>query len=373
MRSPTWTKSDVVWDNSASVERVPDASTFHPAMSELGSVPGVGEYLRSQSEPYEILSNLDSDEDAENVIESDSSSGSTEEHDDDDDLHVSRRPRGAGDPQNLEPLDRWRTIVEADSWEINDHFQGGKLSHAACCRFMNTDVSRGDEPSEETSVRDQLIANIAYSLQNESYLDATYAGQDDMFNSFGSPNQRSTTSPFPFRLLYTNEFDITLFNNRQLSSRVTCQDALHQKIPPRLHHLINFDRLNMIHQIPSLGVVAIASQAGRVALLTMTKMMKSRVENTSSLLGFRIEHILPLKSQEERGDRPEWPLLGMAIGPVQDSGIAGIDGSTGIEKDKEVETRYRLILIYYDHTIISYEISRSNSSGYELDDRVVII
>lgn len=170
---------------------------------------------------------------------------------------------------------------------------------------------------------------------------------------------------FPFPLLYTNEFDIALFDKRKHGSvRVICQDALHQNFPPRLHHLINFDRLNMIHQIPSLGIVAIASQAGRVALLSLTKLDRHHAQ-TRPLYGYRIEHILPFKSQEERGERPEMPLLGMAIGPVQGGGSDEMAGMSG---------RYRLLLIYYDHTVMSYEFGRDKGgSGYEVNDRVLVV
>ena len=131
----------------------------------------------------------------------------------------------------------------------------------------------------------------------------------------------------------------------------------------------------MIHQIPSLGIVAIASQIGRVALLTMTK-VKKHIDGMPSLLGFRVEHILPFKSQEDRGERPEVPLLGMAIGPLQGHGIEnhapGVDGPSAVED--ETETRFRLLLIYCDHTVLSYAIGRrKGKSDFEVNDRVVVI
>lgn len=163
-----------------------------------------------------------------------------------------------------------------------------------------------------------------------------------------------------------------------ISSRVTCANALHETLPPRLYGLNNFDRMNMIHQIPSLGIVAIASQVGRVALLTMTK-LKSHSEHKASLLGFRVEHILPFRSQEDRGERPEVPLLGMAVGPMQGHGLGDENiGVSGIkwagDNNKGGDGRYRLLMIYYDHTVLSYEIGRRREqSGYEVDNRVLHI
>ncbi len=163
-----------------------------------------------------------------------------------------------------------------------------------------------------------------------------------------------------------------------ISSRVTCANALHETLPPRLYGLVNFDRMNMIHQIPSLGIVAIASQVGRVALLTMTK-LKSHSEHNASLLGFRVEHILPFRSQEDRGERPEVPLLGLAVGPMQGHGLGdehiGVSGTNSAENDSGGgDRRYRLLMIYYDHTVLSYEIGRrKEESGYEVNDRVLLI
>lgn len=173
----------------------------------------------------------------------------------------------------------------------------------------------------------------------------------------------------PFRLLCTNEFDITLFDEKT-RDRVTCEDALHQTIPPRLYGLISFDRLNMIHQIPSLGLVIVASQAGRAALLTITE-MKPQSKKSSPLKGFRVEHILPFKSQEEQGrQRPEVPLLGIAVGPVQGHLGTG-DNTDAIDK---AGIRYRLLMIYYDHSVLSYEIGRGRcGSGFEVDDRILVI
>lgn len=134
----------------------------------------------------------------------------------------------------------------------------------------------------------------------------------------------------------------------------------------------------MIHQIPSLGIVAIASQVGRVALLTMTK-LKSHSEHKASLLGFRVEHILPFRSQEDRGERPEVPLLGLAVGPMQGHGLGdehiGVSGINSAENDSGGgDRRYRLLMIYYDHTVLSYEIGRrKEESEYEVNDRVLLI
>ena len=139
---------------------------------------------------------------------------------------------------------------------------------------------------------------------------------------------------------------------------VLCSNALQQKLPPDIQHLI--ERLNMIHQIPELGVVAIGNQIGRVALLTLTTWRsteKPRRKVTSLPdvevhSGFKISAILPRQSQERRNLRPDTPLLGMAVSPVQ-----------GHRASDAGHRRYRLLMTYYDHTILSYEIFRESPGG----------
>lgn len=110
-----------------------------------------------------------------------------------------------------------------------------------------------------------------------------------------------------------------------------------------------------------------------MALLTTT-VLRRRNEHA----GFRVDWLLPLKSQEEKGQRPESPLLGMAVGPIQgremSPGDEEIGGGAG-EKWRAVESsrRYRLVMVYYDHTVLSYEIWRGgggqDGGG---DDRVLV-
>lgn len=176
----------------------------------------------------------------------------------------------------------------------------------------------------------------------------------------------------PFNILHSERFDLHLWTEIKdgrdytTCNTVKCQQALRQDIPPGLSQVIGYDRMKMLIQIPELGVVAIATQVGRVALLTMTSMGGASVTK----YGFRIEWFLPLKSQEERGRRPDYSLLGMAVGPLQgfeaaspcsrsfsspgkrhSSGKGPINGVTG-------SRRFRLILFYSDHSILTYEIWR---------------
>lgn len=176
----------------------------------------------------------------------------------------------------------------------------------------------------------------------------------------------------PFNIFHSERFDLHLLTEIQYGrdsttcNTIKCQQALRQDIPPDLQHLITYDRLKMLIQIPELGVVAIATQVGRVALLTMTSTGGVGVTK----YGFRIEWFLPFKSQEVRLRRPDCSLLGMAVGPLQgfeaaspssnnfnspgrrnSSGKGPINGVKG-------SRRFRLILYYCDHSILTYEIWR---------------
>ena len=141
---------------------------------------------------------------------------------------------------------------------------------------------------------------------------------------------------------------------------VRCSNAVHQKLPPSIHHLRKFERLNMVHQIPDLGVIVVGNQIGRVALLTLTRWRPSENDqrkhpafhNGTNHFGFRVSNVLPLQSQESRSLRPMTPLLGVAVGPVQGQSTTNLG-----------PRRYRLLMTYYDHTILSYEILREPPDG----------
>ena len=112
-------------------------------------------------------------------------------------------------------------------------------------------------------------------------------------------------------------------------------------------HQVNYERLIFHVLIVELNLVIVGSQVGRVALITLT-----RPKDSFSLHGpatmFRIEHILPTYTHEIQGFRPSVPLLGIAASPLQ-----------GQQKEKKI---WRLIMQYYDHSILNYELSRDEDA-----------
>lgn len=164
---------------------------------------------------------------------------------------------------------------------------------------------------------------------------------------------RPSVNDLPFNILQTDQKDIHLFRDIRSDfshSIVLCQQALHQKMPPGFNYLSQIERLNMIAQIPELGVVVIGNQAGRVGVLTITRWEAQKQS------GYKIECILPFKSEEEKGLRPRRSLMGMAVGPIQGQQTALSGGSPRM--GAQTPRRFRLLMTYCDHTILSYEISR---------------
>jgi hypothetical protein len=92
-----------------------------------------------------------------------------------------------------------------------------------------------------------------------------------------------------------------------------CGDLLTQLVPEHLARRppYSLERINMIQQIPELGLVIIASQSGRCAVCSTMRMSRK------GPLGLRVDWVLPTTKQEIAGLRPAHALLGIAVGPIQ--------------------------------------------------------
>lgn len=191
-----------------------------------------------------------------------------------------------------------------------------------------------------------------------------------------SNKPRSTI--LPFHVLRTTQQDILLhhtiqpYTDEHLSPTKTvfCRRPLHQHLLPYDQHLARLERLNMVLQIPELGMMVIGDQMGRVALLTMTRGNVTTKKPKENKFGFRFERFLPLMSQEDDSKRPKTELLGVAVGPIARHLLKRSDGLDDDDcgyghvrrrepwKEFEGSRRYRVILYYRDHTVLSYEIGR---------------
>ncbi|KAL8936550.1 MAG: hypothetical protein Q9216_004872 [Gyalolechia sp. 2 TL-2023] len=199
------------------------------------------------------------------------------------------------------------------------------------------------------------------------------------------PRSKAESTTLPFYIFHTTRSDMRLLHSIQpsrngfgSSKEVICRSPLHQYLRPEDSWLHRLERLNMVLQAPELGVVVVGDQTGRVALLTMTRSQANRDDTEHDEVGFRLERFLPLMSQEDANQRPKTELLGVALGPISSRLLKRAD-ALGDDDDGygyshrweawrtfEGSRRYRLILYYRDHTVLSYEIGRPSKGGLEI-------
>lgn len=126
--------------------------------------------------------------------------------------------------------------------------------------------------------------------------------------------------------------------------------------------LDDLDRMNLCHAIPELGVVLLGSPKGRVAVLTLHQLEARPPPSAGRAVPagdafprpaytMRLDHILPFSTQEQSGQRPPQVMVGLAAGPVQ--------GYLGPKRGLEGPRKWRIMLLYRDHSVLSYEIGRS--------------
>ncbi|KAI1951168.1 hypothetical protein LOZ39_000587 [Ophidiomyces ophidiicola] len=191
-----------------------------------------------------------------------------------------------------------------------------------------------------------------------------------------------------FSILHLSEADVQFLPSQFCAKpSVYCRMVLRQTVPALAPILQNYDRFNMVHQIPELGVVIAASQKGRVAIISLT-------QGPEGGRYMRVDNIVPFESQERLGQRPLVQLLGIAVGPIE-SNLIPVEADLNNQSDADSEThprpfkipstpreswhgsqysrKYRLILTYFDHTVLWYELSYdwpAGVLGVNHDDRI---
>ena len=193
---------------------------------------------------------------------------------------------------------------------------------------------------------------------------------------------------FPFYVLHSTKTDIRLLHSIQLRTHtsswhksyrgVICRGPLHQHLHPENSWLSRLERLNIVLQVPELGLVVVGDQMGRVALLTITRYRGENIGAKNDRAGFRFDRYLPLTSQEDDNQRPKTELLGVSVGPISTQLLKRADALSGDDHGYVIRSRreawrelansrrYRLILYYRDHTVLSYEIGRPAKEGSDL-------
>lgn len=114
-----------------------------------------------------------------------------------------------------------------------------------------------------------------------------------------------------FPILHFSETDIRLLEGPFVDHpSVVSGGPLRQQLPRTFWSLHSYDRFNMVKYLPEAGIVIAATQKGRAAVITLT-----RVANR--IFALRINWMIPFASQEKRAERPQVGLLGLAVSPMQ--------------------------------------------------------
>ncbi|KAF2722100.1 hypothetical protein K431DRAFT_60069 [Polychaeton citri CBS 116435] len=313
---PRCNENNLIWDLSEAGEQASSEAFCAPKTPR-----GMGESRRQRhqdlaSSSRPTTSNIEPDE-AEGGVSlpgPDSSDGSEEDSEEDSEDSAPEVADEDDDPEDE---------GTEDSIAYNAMYNGRRIY--------------GNEPQfvRQTDVCEDLPCPILHASQRNIYL-------------LQPTNQRHNRSPFsPPMLGFAH--------------------PLKQKIELGSVWLNNFERLNMNAYIPSIGVVVCASQKGRAIVLELSK-LKTTVKYPPELqsVAFKTNYTmrsvvtLPFASQEKAGQRPFAPLHGIATGPIQ-----------GTEGLPDGQKRWRLMMMYQDHSILSYEICRRRESVFCSENVIV--
>ncbi|KAK3947726.1 hypothetical protein QBC32DRAFT_223558, partial [Pseudoneurospora amorphoporcata] len=166
-------------------------------------------------------------------------------------------------------------------------------------------------------------------------------------------------------ILLTSSTDVCLLHMDPKGTPVLCRQVLpyhnhlNRHLSPYDLHRHYSQRIGMLLHVPELNLVVLGSLCGRVALLRLTKTAKL-FYGAPVRRGFRVETVLPRWQEEDKRMRPWCTLHGIAISPMPGPRTDGIslhgqgDGSQGPALKK-----WRLVLHYLDHTILTYIIMKS--------------
>ncbi|KAL9067824.1 MAG: hypothetical protein Q9161_006642 [Pseudevernia consocians] len=364
-------------------ELVHNNSQWHPGFSALGSVPGVLPTGTIPPVPQTAVPAV-----AGTPVDQDLEIGEEDEDEADEEMDDIASLNDASDADSLDATALEPTFPNQLSYTLDavevEQLLPGENSALEDGDFDLPDleeVPEADQINQQTSQGNEKLKHDLFGLltlvsaaAGENLKSPIHGFKKDI-NRFSDTTHAKTCPSFvdlPFNLLQTDERDIHLFRDIRFDadlkrrppdsshSQVLCQQALNQRMPPGFNYLSQMERLNMIAQIPELGVVVIGNQVGRVGILTMTRWEAQKQS------GYKIECILPFSSEEAKGMRPRRPLMGMAVGPIQgqESALPHESPRMGTQPPR----RFRLLMTYCDHTILSYEISRPDG-----EENIIVI
>nr|POE76656.1 hypothetical protein CFP56_76367 [Quercus suber] len=331
----TSTTTSALWDLSDTINDLPDRSeafTYHVV-----------------EKPVQNRNPTRDTTDTRNTMESDSS------------WHLANASRHEG-AVSVEQADSRHSASEE---EENEDFPMPRSRSSNSARSSVRVTQNDDISSEEyVDVLDEDYDPDDEGTEESVLFSSLYGGRRVFGNMVNFQHQHSICDDLPCPVLHASVKNIYLLQPSDQENHsgpftppmIGMANPLRQAIQTQYGALNMYDRFNMTASIPVLGVVILASQKGRVLVLSLTKLSDHRSSDlpsgTSSGSGhtvyaMRCDCILPFASQEKLNQRPFAPLHGITVGPMQ-----------GTQNLPEKRKRWRLILMYQDHSILSYEITK---------------
>lgn len=267
----------------------------------------------------------------------------------------------------------------SDDQELDDEINDLGLEESA----PDTSHTHGNGQEIDSSVASIAAAQaprvqqspVEIGHQRDDAEDTAPTSEDEDEDHEGDQEEEAEPAQPPTSFIFaTTERDAYLLPTSLLSPTVVCQNFLGQPYPHTgPPYLVHVDRLNMVLPIPELSLVVAASQKGRVGIFRLTRSGKQ--------FGMRLDTVLPREQgapdvREADLDvetRPKAHLLGIAVSPVQGKEMgksrAGSDSTDCGRRKKERQRgggwrgvegrrRWRLVIVYADGSILSYELGR---------------
>lgn len=226
-------------------------------------------------------------------------------------------------------------------WEsLDDTYDGIHLAQVIVPRFAHL--------PDATSARCELF---------KRWLNTSVSFKEcDFFSRYATKN---------ISILLTSMTDVCLLHMDPQSTPQLCKKVLpyhnhlnRHQAPYDLHRSYS-QRIGMLLHVPELNLVVLGSLCGRIALLRLTKTAKL-FYGAPVRRGFRVETILPRRSEEDKRMRPWCTLHGIAISPMPHPRSGDISlHPEGEEGRRPSLKKWRLVLHYLDHTILTYIIMES--------------
>ncbi|KAF2202313.1 hypothetical protein GQ43DRAFT_462479 [Delitschia confertaspora ATCC 74209] len=177
------------------------------------------------------------------------------------------------------------------------------------------------------------------------------------------PNRELLNTPPETPIMIINKADVCLlqplgpkndFEGQPIIAMRNPQLTVHDQTSPF------WDRLCFVLQIPELGVVIVGTPVGKVCILTLTR---TRV-NKKTIFGYRYDPKTDLLPYVEEGK--EFPGLGVG-GNV----LVGVAASP-VQGNQLGDERWRLMLHFSDHTMLSYELERTRGDLETRMEEIVV-